>query len=233
MDTIVSIARKNCRINVIGADRPFDRIMYFFCAETVNIIPPDSVCLAMVYPEDWNNLMTPWEYSGKPFGSLAKAGAKEVITGGGMEFAIEFAISGTRDVRDALGLDDNILQGIGGYSFGGLEALYMAYTQPVFDFAASVSGSLWYPGAMEYFTGNEPLNGIRGTYLSIGAREAMDKDEMRSKVIDNTKALAKWLGEDSPGADDRETMFELNMGGHFTEVKERIMRCLNYYTTLE
>ena len=47
-------------------------------------------------------------------------------------------------------------RGLGGYSLAGLFALYALYRTPLFARIASVSGSLWYPGLMDFLAAREP-----------------------------------------------------------------------------
>ena len=122
------------------------------------------------------------------------------------------------------GLEDKVAKrGIAGYSLGGLEAFYMACVEGIFDFAGSVSGSFVFPGAVEYFETNPMFERVRNVYMSLGEREERVKDPERRTVRRNTDAIAEWLEA------ARRLRYEINCGGHFTDIEKRIGNCAGYF----
>lgn len=192
---------KNCSYETIG-DENSKSICYFFMAERVNIEPVEGVRLVMIYPYDWNYCMTPWKYHDKNMGK----------TGGGEEFLSWF--------ESELYDEKYRRQYIGGYSLGGLFALFAVCEKDLFDGVMSVSGSLWYPGALEYFNGKSISKRIGKIYMSLGDKEALTKNAEREKVGINTEMLAKVFGE------TKEVFFEYNNGGHFTDIDRRITKSI-------
>ena len=150
---------KNCSYETIG-DKDSQTVCYFFMAERINIEPVEGVRLVMIYPYDWNYCMTPWKYHDKNMGK----------TGGGEEF-LSWFISEIYDEKYQR-------QYIGGYSLGGLFALFAACEKELFDGVMSVSGSLWYPGALEYFNEKSIGKRIGKIYMSLEIRNPLLK--MRS-----------------------------------------------------
>lgn len=147
---------KNCSYETIG-DKDSQTVCYFFMAERINIEPVEGVRLVMIYPYDWNYCMTPWKYHDKNMGK----------TGGGEEF-LSWFISEIYDEKYQR-------QYIGGYSLGGLFALFAACEKELFDGVMSVSGSLWYPGALEYFSEKSIGKRIGKIYMSLGDKESLTK----------------------------------------------------------
>lgn len=192
---------KNCSYETIG-DKDSQTVCYFFMAERINIEPVEGVRLVMIYPYDWNYCMTPWKYHDKNMGK----------TGGGEEF-LSWFISEIYDEK---------YQGqyIGGYSLGGLFALFAACEKELFDGVMSVSGSLWYPGALEYFNEKSIGKRIGKIYMSLGDKESLTKNAEREKVGFNTEKLAEVFGR------TKEVFFEYNRGGHFTDISERIVKSI-------
>lgn len=188
---------KNCSYETIG-DKDSQTVCYFFMAERINIEPVEGVRLVMIYPYDWNYCMTPWKYHDKNMGK----------TGGGEEF-LSWFISEIYDEKYQR-------QYIGGYSLGGLFALFAACEKELFDGVMSVSGSLWYPGALEYFNEKSIGKRIGKIYMSLGDKESLTKNAEREKVGFNTEKLAEVFGK------TKEVFFEYNRGGHFTDISERI-----------
>ena len=205
---------KNFSIDMIyPPDAGIKKVVYFLCAEHVEITALDGVLTVMIYPYEWTNMMTPWE-SGE-----ADAG----ITGGGKEFISVFIgeivpyVEGRADVRDAV-------CAIGGYSLGGLEALFMATILDAFDAVLSVSASLWYEGAVEYF--KENTLDVEDVYISLGDRENRTGNTLRRRVSENTGILCEHFGR------DKRMVFVSEKGGHFTDISGRIDRAISFFSDL-
>lgn len=192
---------KNCSYETIG-DKDSQTVCYFFMAERINIEPVEGVRLVMIYPYDWNYCMTPWKYHDKNMGK----------TGGGEEF-LSWFISEIYDEKYQR-------QYIGGYSLGGLFALFAACEKELFDGVMSVSGSLWYPGVLEYFKEKSIGERIGKIYMSLGDKESLTKNAEREKVGFNTEKLAEVFGK------TKEVFFEYNRGGHFTDINGRIAKSI-------
>lgn len=192
---------KNCSYETIG-DKDSQTVCYFFMAERINIEPVEGVRLVMIYPYDWNYCMTPWKYHDKNMGK----------TGGGEEF-LSWFISEIYDEKYQR-------QYIGGYSLGGLFALFAACEKELFDGVMSVSGSLWYPGALEYFNEKSIGKRIGKIYMSLGDKESLTINAEREKVGFNTEKLAEVFGK------TKEVFFEYNRGGHFTDINGRIAKSI-------
>ena len=192
---------KNCSYETIG-DKDSQTVCYFFMAERINIEPVEGVRLVMIYPYDWNYCMTPWKYHDKNMGK----------TGGGEEFLSWFI----NEIYD----EKYKRQYIGGYSLGGLFALFAACEKELFDGVMSVSGSLWYPGTLEYFGTKSLSKRIGKIYMSLGDKESLTKNAEREKVGFNTEKLAEVFGR------TKEVFFEYNRGGHFTDINGRIIKSI-------
>ncbi len=105
-----------------------------------------------------------------------------------------------------------VFLGIAGYSLAGLFAIYSIYRTDIFDRVASISGSLWFPGFMEYFMGHEMKRKPDKLYLSIGDKEAETRNKTLMAVRKNTEAFATHCRE--VGID---ASHELNPGNHFQD----------------
>ena len=106
--------------------------------------------------------------------------------------------------------------GIAGYSLAGLFALYAMYRCDVFDRAASMSGSLWFPDFREFvLTHNFPKRPER-IYLSLGDQEARTRNVCLRTVQDNTEKIVAHF--EQLGLD---VTWELNPGNHFRDAALR------------
>jgi predicted alpha/beta superfamily hydrolase len=113
-------------------------------------------------------------------------------------------------------------RGILGYSLGGLFALWAQRQGEFFRLAGSLSGSLWYPGWLDYLEQHPPRPEEK-IYLSLGDREEYGGPPLLRTVGDCTRrayALYK-----SSGA---ETLLEWNRGGHGKAVDSRWIKALTW-----
>ena len=101
-------------------------------------------------------------------------------------------------------------RGIAGYSLAGLFALYALYRTGAFSRAASISGSLWFPGIREYIASHQPVKRPDCLYFSLGDRESRTRNQYLQCVEQNTRDIAAFY--QGQGID---TVFQLNPGNHF------------------
>ena len=107
-------------------------------------------------------------------------------------------------------------RGIAGYSLAGLFAVYALYHTDFFESAASVSGSLWFPGIQDYIFSHEFLQKPRRLYFSLGNKESETHNPYMQCVQENTQAIEAFCR--SQGID---TVFRLNPGNHFQNAVSR------------
>ena len=111
-------------------------------------------------------------------------------------------------------------RGILGYSLGGLLALWAQRQGKTFRLAGSLSGSLWYPGWLDYLEEHPPRREEK-VYLSLGDREEYGGPPLLRTVGDCTRR-AHQLYE----ASGAETVLEWNRGGHGKGVDGRWSKAL-------
>ena len=105
---------------------------------------------------------------------------------------------------------------IGGYSLAGLFSLWAFYETNLFTGAASCSGSLWFPGWMDYAQSKSAPQGS-ALYLSLGEKEPQTRNSQMSQVGLCTQqqfALAQSQGLN--------TAFRWHPGGHFQDPEARM-----------
>ncbi|MCR5234239.1 MAG: alpha/beta hydrolase [Lachnospiraceae bacterium] len=105
---------------------------------------------------------------------------------------------------------------IAGYSLAGLFALYALYHTDVFQSAASMSGSLWFPNFKEYVFSHEMKRKPKKLYLSLGDKEARTRNPYMRAVQDNTESMVKHFRD--AGID---VTLEMNPGNHFKDAAIR------------
>ncbi|MBE6724841.1 MAG: NUDIX domain-containing protein [Ruminococcaceae bacterium] len=111
---------------------------------------------------------------------------------------------------------------IAGYSLAGLFSLWSAFRCGCFSGVASVSGSLWYDGFTEFVRDHDLSREVKALYLSLGDREKNAKNPRMAKVEEATGEIARILREKT----GLPVPFELNPGGHFRDVPERMEKAI-------
>lgn len=114
---------------------------------------------------------------------------------------------------------------IGGYSLGGLFALWAARQSTAFSAVAAASPSLWIKGWADYADQNS-LN-AQLAYVSLGDREEHCRNQRMAKVGDCVRREHELLTEE---LGENRTVLEWNEGGHF--VNEGIRMANGYLWTI-
>ena len=149
---------------------------------------------------DWFRDLSPWPapavYGDIPFGD----GAAETL-----ERILE--LTGEAGKRYVLG----------GYSMGGLFALWAACRTGAFSAVAAASPSVWFPGFAEYMAASEIRTGR--VYLSLGDREEKTRNPAMAAVGDRIREIHALLQ-----AREIPCCLEWNRGNHFTDLEERMAK---------
>lgn len=150
---------------------------------------------------DWNREMSPWAAPRVRRGEEAFAGGADA-----------YLKRLTEDILPAAEqeLGTPPLRVLAGYSLAGLFALYAAYRTDAFSRIASASGSLWFPGVLEYVRTHELKGSVTRAYFSLGDKESRTRNKTLAAVQENTEEIARHMRRQ--GVD---TVFELNKGNHF------------------
>lgn len=176
-------------------------------SELWNLLKDTGVTLITVTDADWNRDLSPWQ-------------ADRVFRGGdftgGAPVHLAALLDRIPETEKSLGYPVKC-RTIAGYSLAGLFALWSVHVTDAFDFAVSVSGSLWFDGFTN-FMASHPTN-ARAVYLSLGDAEHRTKNPRMAKVEDCTRECRAMLEERGIPS-----TFERNPGGHFTDVPARTAR---------
>lgn len=196
-------ANAGCILFTSLAQQPFD---------PTPLLASMQSTIVVIEIEDWDNDMTPWPAPG--------------LYAGDPTFEGHASVTHARIVDELLphlqrtqGIDTSRL-GIAGYSLGGLFSLYSFLNDERFATVASMSGSLWYEGWLDYLGSLAKTHrDLAGdfAYLSIGDREKYAKEKILHGVEDNTVKTAEILR--SWGM---EVEYQLNPGNHFQNAGTRV-----------
>lgn len=116
---------------------------------------------------------------------------------------------------------------LGGYSLGGLFALWASMQTDLFSGIAAASPSVWITGWLEYVQKHRTL--AQQVYMSLGNKEEFAKNKSIAQVGKNIreyhKILLAQLGE-------KHSVLEWNEGNHFHNVAARTARGFIWNLTL-
>lgn len=172
-----------------------DADVYIFCFfhDCTSIVESlkGNYCLIAPVIKDWNSELSPWPADG--FGGKGEELEKWILST--MNSSHHYIIAG--------------------YSLGGLFSLWMYGRHESFVGCISASGSLWFPGWINYL---HTINRKAVVYLSLGRKESKTKNKLMCTVGQNTIETYQYLSKNN-----RCIYIEEN-GGHFTEPDQRMIR---------
>lgn len=156
---------------------------------------------------NWEAELSPWAA-----GNLFKY--SEMFTGGADAY-LQFLTQQVLPQAEA-DLNGILWRGLAGYSLAGLFTIYALYKTDLFNRAASMSGSLWYPGFKDFALQNTLCKTPQHLYLSLGDKEARARNQYLKTVQQCTEELAVHYRSLSIN-----TFYELNPGGHYRDIIKR------------
>ena len=167
--------------------------------------------LAAINITDWNTDLSPWAIppvfkNDKPF------------VGGADAYLETLTVKIIPEIIGELGSNPAYIA-LTGYSLAGLFAVYAMYRTDRFARIASASGSMWYPGFVDFVKSHKPAALPEKLYLSLGDKEARTRNQIMATVEQNTEVLFehyKSLGV--------EAVFEMNPGNHFRDAAQRMAK---------
>ncbi len=174
-----------------------------------------NIILVALEGADWDCDLSPW-----PAKRAFRSGND--FSGGADAYLRELTEKILPTVEKSFGMLPSIRMLLG-YSLAGLFSLYALYGTALFDSVASVSGSLWYDGFLEFLKANQPVRQPKRVYFSLGDRESEVKNPRLATVELSTRKAKQLL--QSMGS---KTVFELNSGNHFADVPERIAKAIRW-----
>ena len=163
----------------------------------------------------WNQELSPW-----PVETVVSRDDR--FTGGAPELLPIFTDEIVPQVEKLLDAPP-VWRCLAGYSLAGLFAVWTAFQTALFTRILSASGSMWYPGWLEYAVEHQFVAPVEGVYLSVGEQESTARNAVLQTVGERTQALADLLaGRGIP------TKFELNPGNHFKNPPLRVVKGIKW-----
>lgn len=164
---------------------------------------------------DWNQELSPW-----PIETVVSKDDR--FTGGADHLLTLFSSSIVPQVEKLLD-EPPAWRCLAGYSMGGLFTLYSSHHTALFTRFMSASGSMWYPGWLEYTREHDFAGLVAGVYLSVGDKESTSRNAVLQTVGERTRQVAKLYA--SRGVPVK---FELNPGNHFKNPPLRVVKGIKW-----
>lgn len=158
---------------------------------------------------DWNRYLTPWEAPGLRTDAPSFGGKAD-------ELLQELRNTLLPYIRDKYNVA-SVTWAIAGYSLGGLFALYAFMRDLQLCACGCVSGSVWYPGLIDYVQEHARAGAGRYAYFSLGKKERRGGAPIMHSVQDNMETCTKMLVETGYMTD-----FVLGPGNHMQHHTERM-----------
>lgn len=213
----------NVQASVFGNDKP-GPVLYFNSplpgsGELLKLINEEIETpfhLILLSGMKWDDALTPW-----PMGPTVPG--DQPCAGNADHYLARLEKEIIPVVEQGLEITERIITG---YSLSGLFAIYSLYKCSLFSKAASMSGSLWYPGFVDYVKTHSFVKKPEAVFFSLGKEESKTSNPYFRNVLVNTEAIVEYYHSLSIPLD-----FVLEPGNHFYEVNERVVRGFQWILT--
>ncbi|MDE6269592.1 MAG: hypothetical protein K2M12_01890 [Muribaculaceae bacterium] len=169
-----------------------------------------GVTIVVITDMDWETAFSPWPAKGVPDGSPD-------FKGGSPAFLNTLQQRVIPRVEAELGVGKEVERSLVGVSMSGLFALWQWMLCDTFANIASLSGSFWYEGFMEWMA-SRPIPAKRGMgYFLLGDRESKSKVKAFEAVGVNTQEIVMMLRDAGIRVE-----FESVPGNHYSDPIPRL-----------
>lgn len=165
---------------------------------------------------DCDNDLTPWPAPGVPEGDPDFKGLAQ-------EFFNKLVQEVIPALEISMNLRTDVERSLVGISLSGLFALWQWGQSDVFNNIATLSGSYWYEGFVEWIS-QRSFSGKTGRcYMLLGKEEPLSANAVFARVGGCTEAIATHLRRQGV-----ESAYEIVLGNHFQYPIERLNRAFAY-----
>lgn len=145
-----------------------------------------GVTIVVITGMDWENVFSPWKAPGVPKGSPDFKGESP-------EFLDLLRESVIPKIESSLGMNEDVERSLVGVSMSGLFALWEWMLCDTFHNIASLSGSFWYEGFVEWMKSQTIPHKTDKGYFLLGDKESNSKVKAFSTVGVDTQEILKLL----------------------------------------
>lgn len=181
-----------------------------------------DVSIVIITGMDWESVFSPWAAKGVPSGSPD-------FKGEAPDFLRHLQQAIVPEIESALGLESDIERTLVGVSMSGLFALWQWIICDTFRNIASLSGSFWYEGFVDWMKQRAIPDKKGKAFFLLGDKESQSKIKAFDSVGQNTQEIITILK--SKGI---RTEFESVPGNHYSHPIPRLDKAFaSLYTDLQ
>lgn len=211
----IEIEGLHCLCAENGADNKIAYILYPMDMLGAWIEPASKkygTTIVVITGMDWQNVFSPWQAKGVPAGTPDFKGESP-------EFLKLLQDKVIPQTEATLGMKGNIERTLVGVSMSGLFALWQWIVCDTFANIASLSGSFWYEGFIEWVR-RQTIPAKNGeAFFLLGNQESKSKVKEFDSVAQNTQEIISMLRKVGI-----KTMFESVPGNHYSDPIPRLDR---------
>lgn len=169
-----------------------------------------GITIVVITGMDWQNVFSPWPAKGVPSGSPDFKGESP-------DFLNILQHTVIPDIESALGYRTNPERTLVGVSMSGLFALWQWILCDTFTNIASLSGSFWYEGFMDWFISHPVSHKDGDAFFLLGNQEAKSSIREFQTVGVNTATIIDLLKKEGV-----KVMFRSVPGNHYSNPIPRL-----------
>ena len=169
-----------------------------------------GVSIAVITGMEWQDVLSPWPARGVPKGSPDFKGEAPAFLGRLRDKVLP-------QTEDFLGLGNVVERTLVGVSMSGLFALWQWMLCDTFNNIASLSGSFWYEGFVEWMKSREIPHKAGNAFFLLGDREAFSRVKAFAGVGASTQEIIRLLGDNGI-----KTEFRSVPGNHYSDPLPRL-----------
>lgn len=173
-----------------------------------------ATTIVVITGMDWDNVFSPWPAPGQPPGSPDFKGDSQAFLDTLRRVVLP-------SVEKQLGVTAGVRRTLAGVSMSGLFALWQWMVCDTFADIASLSGSFWYPGFVEWVKEQAIPRKEGRAYFLLGDQESKSRVKAFEPVGRDTKTLVTLLKAAGVSVE-----FESVPGNHFADPIPRLDRAL-------
>lgn len=169
-----------------------------------------GISIAVITGMDWQNVFSPWPAKGVPKGSPDFMGESP-------QFLSLLQNEVIPQVESQLGIGKDAERTLVGVSMSGLFALWQWLVCDTFANIASLSGSFWYEGFVDWFSSHLPNQKTGNAFFLLGGQESKSKVKAFDAVGANTQKIVDELKAAGIGV-----VYEIVPGNHYSHPIPRL-----------
>lgn len=173
-----------------------------------------DVTVVVITGLDWQNVLSPWPAPGVPKGS-------EAFRGEAAAFLRTLQGNVIPNVEQAMGIGGDIVRTLVGVSMSGLFTLWQWMLCDTFTDIASLSGSFWYEGFLDWMKERPVPHKAGKAFFLLGDKERRSRVKAFRSVQADTEQIVRILDESGIC-----TTFTMVPGDHYSDPVARLDKAL-------